>query len=382
MAGSGRFQATRVGADSYARRLATEARRFTLVRSELVDGTNRILQLVQWAIVPTAILLAFSQFKAFHSSRRAVAGVIAGMVAMIPEGLVLLDEPRVRGRGGLARPQACAGAGAAGRRGPGARRRGGARQDGNDHRGRDAIRHARGGRGPRRRLRRVGRARGGRAPQRDDAGAVRGVPDPGRMDPDGIGLVLLGAQVERRVVRAARHVGARRTRDGLGRASRPDDPIRERCERLATDGRRVLLLARSRRAARRRRAARHLEAAAFVLFDEQIRADATETIRYFAEQGVACKVMSGDSPRTVGAVAARVGIVGAEQPVDGRDLPEALEALGEMLETHLGDRPGDAAPEAGDRRRAPASRARRRHDGRRRERRARPEGRRHRYRHG
>src|SRR5205085_3306021 len=34
VAGSGRFQATRVGADSYARRLATEARRFSLVRSE------------------------------------------------------------------------------------------------------------------------------------------------------------------------------------------------------------------------------------------------------------------------------------------------------------------------------------------------------------
>jgi cation-transporting ATPase E len=90
VAGSGRYQTTRVGADAYVRRLASEARRFTLARSELVDGTNRILQLVQWAIIPTAILLAFSQFKAFHSGRRAVAGVIAGVVAMIPEGLVLL----------------------------------------------------------------------------------------------------------------------------------------------------------------------------------------------------------------------------------------------------------------------------------------------------
>ena len=92
VAGTGRFQATRVGADAYARRLATEARRFTLTRSELVDGTNRILQLVQWAIVPTAILLAFSQFKAYHDARRAIAGVIAGVVAMIPEGLVLLTS--------------------------------------------------------------------------------------------------------------------------------------------------------------------------------------------------------------------------------------------------------------------------------------------------
>ena len=92
VAGSGRFQATRVGADSYARQLATEARRFTLTRSELVDGTNRILRYVQWALVPTAALLVISQFSALDSFRAAFAGAIAGVVAMIPEGLVLLTS--------------------------------------------------------------------------------------------------------------------------------------------------------------------------------------------------------------------------------------------------------------------------------------------------
>src|SRR5260221_9576009 len=93
VAGAGRFQATRVGADSYARRLATEARRFTLTRSELVDGTNQILRLVQWALIPTATLLAISQFAVQHQTwRHAIAGVIAGVVAMIPEGLVLLTS--------------------------------------------------------------------------------------------------------------------------------------------------------------------------------------------------------------------------------------------------------------------------------------------------
>ena len=71
VAGSGRFQATRVGADAYARRLATEARRFTLVRSELVDGTNRILQLVQWAIVPDRDPARASASSAAHARRAA-----------------------------------------------------------------------------------------------------------------------------------------------------------------------------------------------------------------------------------------------------------------------------------------------------------------------
>jgi cation-transporting ATPase E len=69
------------------------------------------------------------------------------------------------------------------------------------------------------------------------------------------------------------------------------------------------------------------------MFDEKIRADAADTLRYFVEQGVTCMVVSGDNPRTVGAIAVRVGIAGAEHPVDGRSLPEDLDALGAMLQT-------------------------------------------------
>src|SRR5262245_4467177 len=92
VAGSGRFQVTRVGADAYARRLANEARRFTVTHSELVSGINLILRYVQWALFPTAVLLAFSQFHVNDSNRAAIAGIVAGVVAMIPEGLVLLTS--------------------------------------------------------------------------------------------------------------------------------------------------------------------------------------------------------------------------------------------------------------------------------------------------
>ena len=56
VAGSGRFQATHVGADSYARKIAAEARRFQLTRSELMDGINLILRIVTWALIPTSAL--------------------------------------------------------------------------------------------------------------------------------------------------------------------------------------------------------------------------------------------------------------------------------------------------------------------------------------
>jgi cation-transporting ATPase E len=75
-----------------------------------------------------------------------------------------------------------------------------------------------------------------------------------------------------------------------------------------------------------------LRAVGFVLFAERVRPDAAETIAYFAQQGVTMKVISGDSPRTVGAVAARVGVPHADQPVDARQMPDEADAIGDLVE--------------------------------------------------
>ena len=91
-AGSGRYRATRVGREAYAVRLAEEARRFELTKSELRAGIDRILQLVTWVLVPTAILLAVSQVGSNASLYDALRGSVAGTVAMVPEGLVLLTS--------------------------------------------------------------------------------------------------------------------------------------------------------------------------------------------------------------------------------------------------------------------------------------------------
>ncbi len=61
-----------------------------MVTSELRDGINRILAYVSVAIVPTAILLFWSQLGALDEWRHAVSEAVAGTVAMVPEGLVLL----------------------------------------------------------------------------------------------------------------------------------------------------------------------------------------------------------------------------------------------------------------------------------------------------
>ena len=101
VAGSAVVRATKVGADSYAQQLTLQAKRFTLVGSELRDGINRVLVVISWVIVPIAMLLFWSQIRneggwqiAFAGDgwKDAVVQAIAGIVGMVPEGLVLLTS--------------------------------------------------------------------------------------------------------------------------------------------------------------------------------------------------------------------------------------------------------------------------------------------------
>ena len=63
-----------------------------------------------------------------------------------------------------------------------------------------------------------------------------------------------------------------------------------------------------------------------ILLTNPIRRDAPETFRYFAQQGVTIKVVSGDNPLTVLQIAAEAGIPGAENYVDASTL-ETEDAL-------------------------------------------------------
>ncbi len=89
-AGAGRAVATAVGEDAYARRLSAEAKRFTLVRSELRAGVDRILQIITWLLVPVGALVLAGELIDHRSAEDALVGMVAAVVGMIPQGLVLL----------------------------------------------------------------------------------------------------------------------------------------------------------------------------------------------------------------------------------------------------------------------------------------------------
>ena len=350
VAGSGRFQATKVGADAYARKLAAEARRFTLVKSELVDGINFFLRIIQYALFPVSALLLWRQL-ASNDVEQALTGVVAGVVGMVPEGLVLLTSlafgiaavtlarrkvlvqelPAVEG---LARvdvvcldktgtltegevvfdrlevlPSTNDGVAP----GPDAEVEPDAKQGGEQE---------------------AEQALGALADDENrnaTLGALGEVFEPP-------GWVRTGAVP---FSSARKWSGA--TFEGHGSwvfgapemvLSDASDAVRSRADTLAAEGRRVLLLARTADALDGDSLPRDLTPAALVLLEEKLRPDAPDTLAYFAEQGVQLKVISGDNPRTVGAVAQRVGLPGATDAFDARELPEDQDELAEILEEH------------------------------------------------
>ncbi len=344
VAGNGRFQATAVGAEAYATKLAAEARRFTVTRSELVAGTNRLLRWISVLLVVVGPILLWSQFRSKDNEgwQDAVTGTVAALVGMVPEGLVLLTSLAfMLATVSLARRQTLV------QELPAVE--GLARVDvvcldktGTLTHGDVVFDH----------VVPLGVAE-------DDVGEALGLVS--RTGDANATASAVAAAFPESTWRASGGVPFSSARkwsavvaDGRGTwlfgapemiLARPagdaQRQAREQADTLAAEGRRVLLLARTdgELSATDGDAAlpAELTPAALVVLAERVRADAAQTLRFFTEQGVALKVISGDNPRTVGAVAASVGVPGvrgADDAVDARALPEDIDALADILETH------------------------------------------------
>lgn len=93
--------------------------------------------------------------------------------------------------------------------------------------------------------------------------------------------------------------------------------------RKASFGYRVLMLAHSESPIKNDKAPSNNTAIALFVLEDHIREDAKDTIRWFNENGVAVKVISGDNPATVSEIAARVGIENAKDYVSLEGLSAA-----------------------------------------------------------
>ena len=94
VAGSGRFHASQVGADAYVNRIAADARKFTRTRSEIQESINTLLTYITWVIVGALPIAIWSQWQTVGDQgwREVVIRSAAGVVGLVPEGLVLLTS--------------------------------------------------------------------------------------------------------------------------------------------------------------------------------------------------------------------------------------------------------------------------------------------------
>ena len=88
--GAGSFVVTAVGDDSYAQRIAGEAREFRHPRSPLERALNRLLLVLVAVMVPLGTIFVYSLWQRDVPIREAVTTAVAGIVTLVPEGLVLL----------------------------------------------------------------------------------------------------------------------------------------------------------------------------------------------------------------------------------------------------------------------------------------------------
>ncbi|MFE9467931.1 HAD-IC family P-type ATPase [Streptomyces virginiae] len=336
VAGGGAFTATKVGREAYAAQLAEEASRFTLVHSELRSGISTILKYVTWMMIPTSIGLIISQLVVKENNLNdAIARTVGGIVPMIPEGLVLLTSvafaigvirlgrkqcliqelPAIEG---LARVDVVC------------LDKTGTLTEG----GMDVTE-----------LRPLGGAEP--AYVKKVLGAL-GESDP---RPNASLQAIIDAYPDSTEWRcteslpfsSARQYSGASFSEGDGENNTwllgaPDvllpagDQALDEINDLNEQGLRVLLLARSARELDDEAVATGVRPTALVVLEQRLRPDAADTLRYFEDQNVRAKVISGDNAVSVGAVAGKLGLPGAQNTVDARKLPAEQAEMAEVLD--------------------------------------------------
>lgn len=354
-----------VGSHSYAATLTAQAKVYKKTVSDLNKGINTILKFMTFLVVPLCILLILSQIHTVGGWgmalstgewRQAVVSAVAGVVGMIPEGLVLLTSlnfavaamrlarhntlvQELESVETLARVDAL-----------------NLDKTGTITDGGIAFN----------RLVMLGSAN-----VTAEQAATQSLYDCcNEEQPNGTGQAVLaglkaqgygaGAVESRVPFSSARKWSAVRKSGETWYMGAPEviisalegdySSVLQRVNEYANDGNRVLLVARSTAPLSPRSGLRgaveganvsddpqldpKAEPVALVLCSEKIREDAERTLAWFREQGVRCRVISGDNPVTVGAIARRVKLTGDHEPVamDARELPEDVNELARVLE--------------------------------------------------
>ena len=347
VAGSGRMVATAVGERVYAQGLSEQARAFTRTVSEIQVSINRVLQVVSVMLLPVVALTFYSQNRIAGGSggdwREALVLSVASVIGMIPQGLVLLTSMNFAiGSATLARRgvlvqelpavEVLARVDCLCLDKTGTLTTGGIRVCEVDVVAGDADT--------------VMSALASAASDRTNATAEAIWAHVGEGARSGASERIewsvpfssarkwsaWGTGGESWILGAPEFV--------IDEAVATNAVLLERVRAIAAGGSRVVALVRADEAVVDDKLPARRAVVALVVLEEDLREDAAETLDYFRSQGVHVRVISGDNPTTVGALAAQAGLTAPDgspaRLMDARDLPEDLtsEAFNDAIERH------------------------------------------------
>ncbi len=329
VAGTGAYRATKVGREAYAAQLAEEASKFTLVKSELRSGINKILQFITYLLVPAGALIIYTQlFTTDAGWRESVLRMVGALVPMVPEGLVLMTSiafavgvvrlgqrqclvqelPAIEG---LARVDVvCADK-------TGTLTENGMRVSDLEAFGESEAAAV---------LAQL--AADDTRPNASMAAIAEAYADPPGWT----------ATANAPFKSATKWSGSSYGEHGNWVIGAPDvlldpeSPEAAEAERIGSRGLRVLLLGSCDTAVDAPNAPGTVTPVALVILEQRVRPDAKDTLEYFASQRVTVKVISGDNAKSVGAVAGTLGLHG--ETLDARRLPEQTEEMADALDQY------------------------------------------------
>ena len=332
--GEALFEATAVGPDSRADKLTATARAFRHPRSPLERGTDRLLLWLVVVSIPLAVGLLISVLLRDHGAAERVQALTAGLVNLVPEGLILLisltaavSAFKIAQRGVLAQQLNAVESLASV----------------------DVVLTDKTGTLTEPTLRVVGLVPANGA---DEATLARAFADYAASAPsrnltlEAINEAAL-ADATPREVRAQVPFSSRRRWSGLDlgderlvlgapeRFAGADADLDAKAREEAAAGRRVLALGRTDaplpESAPDAPFPDGVRPLGVVIVAERLRPNAADTVTFFADQDVVLKVLSGDAPSTVGAIARDAGVPGDADALDGEHLPEDATELREAV---------------------------------------------------
>ncbi len=330
-AGSGTAKVLHTQSDCYARQLEKKARSKKRASSQMQDAIKKMIRIVSYAILPIGGILFYMQYYRAHESLSdSLVNTVAGVLGMIPEGLVLLTSVSfILGVGRLAKKKALV----------------------QEMEAIEALARAnvlcldKTGTITTGNLQVEKIIRLDKTPLSEIHVVIHSIVSTSH-EKNATSIALENYFHSEKKLVVTGHLPFHSARKYMGISTRDNEcfvlgapdilcsekVISDQIASYTSEGLRTLILCRCDSLEKSPALLGKTHPIALIILSDQLKEDAAEMFRFFQQQGVSVKILSGDHPSTVSAVGRQAGISGARHCVDATEMSERDFARPELIQ--------------------------------------------------